>query len=367
MNKHTGKTQAIFLLGDQVYIDATDQLLNVKSLRAKNRYRYERAFSKKYSPEFARLTKYSPTHFTLDDHEFEDGWSGTPGKLPDATPLEKERRDTLIAKFDYGLRNAIRFQSSGRNKSNRFFSTAKTPFSYPLAPSELALPAFVLDSRTGREFRDSDDPMYRDMISKSVKKSLEVWLCEAQKNFGDAPKFIMSGSVIAPINKSYLNAPSLFRRQDNWHGYPKTVVWLFRFLLQNDIQNVVLVGGDEHLSAVAKLNIRPGTNELDSHDSESNSINAWQIVASALYSPMPFANSREADFLWDQEIAIPLPVESNLSACYTASRLSSCSSQFVKVSACKNLVTSTCYDANNTAINSKSFDLSKQEIIPGAH
>ena len=366
MNKHTSDTQAVFLLGDQVYADATDQLFNITSLRAKYRYRYERAFSKKYSPEFAALTKSSPTHFSLDDHEFEDGWAGRPEQLPNTTPLEQARRDSLLARSEYGLRNAIRFQSSGRDQSKPFFAKAETPFSYALERSELTFPAFLLDSRSSRKHRHSDDPMAQDMFDDAVRASLESWLRDAQSRFGDAPKFLMSGSVIAPINRSYSDAPSLFRRQDNWHGYPKSVQWLFDFLLDNQIQNLVLIGGDEHLSAVAKLSIEQSATASDLSDPAAPPITAWQIVASALYSPLPFANSGDTDFLWDQEVAIPLPPGSSSRACYTATKLSSCASQFVRVNACRQQVVVSCYDASNTMLNSRHFDLRKKAIISGS-
>lgn len=55
--------QMLFLIGDQIYADATDQLIAVQSPKAKYTDRYRCAFAAESSPYFARLVAQIPHAF----------------------------------------------------------------------------------------------------------------------------------------------------------------------------------------------------------------------------------------------------------------------------------------------------------------
>jgi cholesterol oxidase len=155
-----------------------------------------------------------------------------------------------------------------------------------------------MDTRSERELRMRGDAGLNARLTGSTQwAALMSWLLKAQKERPDHPKFVISGTPVAPVCRSFVEQPSLWRREDGWAGYPSSLSELVHFIVKQQIRNVVFVGGDLHLSAFGSL-----TFTLDGYDP----VTAWQIVSSGLYAPMPFANSHIADYAWNEPYTVPL-------------------------------------------------------------
>tara|TARA_R110002072_G_scaffold213_9_gene1528 strand:- start:11673 stop:17153 length:5481 start_codon:yes stop_codon:yes gene_type:complete len=329
----TAGAQMLFLIGDQIYADATDQLVEMKSLKAKYTDRYRRAFGAEYSPNFARLVKQVPTHFALDDHEKGDDWSGAPSDLP-VTPGDSH---------DYAAAMAARFLGSGRSSVPIRGKPCSSLHYYALShPLECDFPVFMTDTRSERDYRSSNDPGRHCLMADKQYRALTDWLLQAQRDFPQAPKFIVSGSILAPLPRGYLRAPSTWRQQDGWAGYPRTAESLLRLIAQRGIEKVVFVGGDAHLSAVSRLQLRL--------DAITAPVDVWQIVSSGLYAPLPFANAHVEDFIWDESHALPVHTGPSLAIDCTNTLLSDHYSQFVRVEATASQLSVSCFDETNTLL-----------------
>jgi cholesterol oxidase len=326
--------QLLFLIGDQIYADAMDQIFEIKTPNSRYTERYRRAFGFEDSPKFADLVKQIPTHFALDDHEFDDNWSALPG---DATDEQK-----LFQTYARG--SAARYMGSGRNQFPIRNATTPTPFYYPLVhPEECAFPMFLLDTRSEREFRESDLPSKYRLFDDVQYQTLTAWLVAAQANDPSVPKFIVSGSIVAPLPSTYCAQKSTWQQLDGWAGYPRTLEMLLLFIVCNEIENVVFVGGDAHLSSVSTLEL---TLPATPGSAEQHGV-VRQIVSSGLYAPLPFANAHVEDFTWDKKIALPTHLNTGLIIECTNTQLSDSYQQFVRVDADRKQITVTCYDASN--------------------
>ena len=347
MQNHLDSANHLFLIGDQIYADATDELFQVDSLRSKFRFRYENAFHAKTSPNFAALTRQIPTHFALDDHEWEDGWSGLPPVSTATTTQEIRQLDAITGIGSHGLENSRRFQSSGRDQIPVGGTKSVSPFSYAVNyPGESAYPIYVIDTRSNRTYRGNGATAVPQLFSNADRDDLLAWLSDAHADHPDKPKFIVSGSIVAPVTNWFASNPDAWALQDSWAGYPGSMASVMKHIADNEIQKVVFVGGDEHLSAWAKLTVAHG----------DKSVTAWQIVASGLYSPMPFANSKGTDFTWDAPVTLPSQ-DSGLSVSYRASLLSEAQSQFTKVSVTDSRLVLAVYDDEGTELANAAVNL----------
>jgi cholesterol oxidase len=333
--------QLLFLVGDQIYADATDQLIATQSPKARYADRYRRAFAAESSPHFARLVAQVPTHFALDDHENGDDWSGVPSGQSSGQPQGAPQ-----AGGDpnaYAIDMAARFMGSGRGQVPLPGASAYGQHYYALShPEECTFPTFVADTRSERVFRDSNAPGVHGLMGHLQYEALTTWLRNAQQEYPHSPKFIISGSIITPLPTHYCAEPSTWRQQDGWAGYPATLEALLAFIAAHAIQKVVFVGGDAHLSAVSRITLK--------QQGVQESTEVWQIVSSGLYSPLPFANAHVEDYTWSQAHALPLHVNKALSIECTNTLLSDHCSQFVRVDATDDQVVVTCFDESSTRL-----------------
>ncbi|CAA0109150.1 Cholesterol oxidase [Halioglobus japonicus] len=340
----TGPTgaQLLFLVGDQIYADATDQLFEVNSLNSRFTDRYRRAFGAVDSPNFNALVRQIPTHFALDDHEFADNFSGVHGEASDSESQRWQYAREMAACYMSSVRNQLPVGTTGA-------ALANGPFYYPLAhPQECDFPVFVMDTRSQRQLRCHNRAGGYTLIDDPQFKALTRWLQQAADNAADSPKFIVSGSIVVPLPAAYCSESSTWRRLDGWAGYPETLEAVLAYIVEHGIRNVFFVGGDAHLSAVAKLQIQsPGYAAVD----------VWQIVSSGLYAPMPFANSHVEDYLWDVSHRVPVHVEKSLTITCTNTLLSDVYSQFVEVDASASAVRVTCRDHNNIKVAEQNIQL----------
>ncbi len=299
----------VFFIGDQIYADATAEIVDADSWRERYLKRHEDAF--KAELPFGRLASQVPIHFALDDHEFSDNWSGEPSG-------ERYDRAKYVARLYQGAWRDVHpltsLDDSGDNNAGEFW--------YPLlTDEEVACPCFILDTRSERELR-IPGRIDAKMMGEQQTSALERWLIKYRSD--PRPKFVFAGVVIAPVEREFVTCPAAWRNQDGWAGYPTTLAQLVDLIVEKEIQNVVFVGGDLHLSAVARLELRC--------KSDGKSVVAWQIVSSGLYAPLPFANANPLDFDWGQDTVLPLPGQA-VSVSYRAELLSVAMSQFMRVDA----------------------------------
>lgn len=196
---------AVVLLGDTPYIDST----NLDHQRA--RYR---AFSA--APEFARLMREVSTYGTWDDHDI--GRNDTNGVLDG-----KERSRQAFMEY----------------RANRSFGEGDDGVytSFRRGPVEV----FVLDTRwfAGTEGAISD-PEGVTLLGAAQWAWLERGLREST-----APCKILACGMI-------WNDATRPGKTDHWGRYPHEREALFRFIGDNEIEGVVLVGGDIHWSRVVR-------------------------------------------------------------------------------------------------------------------
>jgi hypothetical protein len=166
------------------------------------------------------------------------------------------------------------------------------------------LPFFVMDTRTERTLREASVKVtHACMIGPRQIDALKRWLKQQQHGANkEKPKFIVSGSVLAPVPRNFTELPWMYRSNDDWAGYPATWHELVRHIIEEQIQNVVFISGDYHFSAVAKLTLNS-----DAYFGGKQPVVAYSIVASGLFAPLPFASGKREDFDWGGARPIWLP------------------------------------------------------------
>lgn len=283
---------AVFFVGDQIYADATAAILDATVWRERYSLRYREAFNSRH---LRQLLMTVPTHFAVDDHEFADGWSG----LPPAGGALTQDNDGA-GRHRLARRAARSFLGSGRESKPVTAESGRCgALWYPLSHAhEMVCPAFVMDTRSERELRmKGASGLDARIAGRAQWEALERWLREANRIRHTYPKFIFSSSVIAPVSRDFSAHEHLWRREDGWAGYPASLRRIVEVIVEEGIRSVVFVGGDLHLSAVGRLQLQV-TGRVP--------VTAWQIVASGLYSPLPFANRRPESFDWNVDHDIPV-------------------------------------------------------------
>ncbi len=261
---------ALFL-GDQIYSDATANVFDTTEVVERYWERYRDAFGSSHSPNMQKLLNYLPAYFALDDHEFGDGWFGNETIETDADP---EKREQYRA-----ARDAARsYQGMASYEKDKF------KFWYEI--DSYAYPFFVMDTRTERKIRWADTKPSEAVITCPTQSDqwakLTDWLESKPSNL---PKFIACGSPLAPpLMETIRNAES-WRNDDGWLGFPGSLAKFVEFICERQIKNVIMLGGDLHLSAYASMTFH----------ANGKSAHVHQIIASGLYSPLPFANVKPAE------------------------------------------------------------------------
>lgn len=335
LDARTTSCDALFLIGDQIYADATAGLFDPASWRDRFEQRHRDALSGEHIRDVLRSV---PVHFAVDDHEFADNFAGPigpPAPVAHYAPWQENAvvrriKAGLLVKntelpsdseYDFALQVAERYQGSKR---------AAVPFGDPIVGvgrfwyalehgNEFPCPAFVLDTRSERTRAAAGQPAR--LMSDTQLAALEAWLDIAHRDHPDRPKFIFSGSVIAPLTRD-AHRDAMWRREDGLAGYPDELGQIVAHIVKHKIQRVVFVGGDLHLSCGCRLWLSNGTGEP---------VQALQIVASGLYAPLPFANLSPHEIAWNERCTITLP--NGLSIDYEPQFLSSSRSHFVQVGA----------------------------------
>lgn len=316
----------LFLIGDQIYADATAGLLDPSSWRDRYVDRYRHAFS---SANLRDLLKSIPCHFAVDDHEFADNYSGVvkkPRRQEGYQPWQEEWEAIRIAdgqittrEFGFAKLTARNYLGSARDAA-AFGSSQAQPGAlwYALDSGELACPAFILDTRSEREL--SARNAAARLMSPEQMKAFKEWLISIEDC--SKPKFIFSGSVIAPLTRDALKR-GMYMREDGIAGYPRELAEIVSTIVEHEIERVVFVGGDLHLSCMCHMTLKDCT-------PGGKSVDALQIVSSGLYAPLDFANTSRQDIAWRGRATIQCD---GYAIDYTPLPLCADRPHFVKVSA----------------------------------
>jgi len=273
----------LFLIGDQIYADATANILDSRAWRERYGQRYRLAFTSKHA---RTVLAHLPTHFAIDDHEISDNWSG-----------EAKRSKEVL----HAVQSAKCFQSSGRETLPINPPREKrlgTALWYSLSErQEHCCPAFVMDTRSEREPRGYNAPGTQ-LVSIEQRTALADWLGAVNQGpSSNMPKFIFCGVGIAPISREFAAFGQTWRSQDWWPGYPRTLSDILFKILTEGIRHVVFVSGDLHLSSASKLTL--------GHRDTNDVATVWQVVSSGLYAPMPFASAQPAAYDWNTPVRLP--------------------------------------------------------------
>jgi cholesterol oxidase len=283
----------LFLVGDQIYADATANILDAEAWRERYCKQYRDAFTTPYA---RRVLAQVPTHFAIDDHELMDNWSGQDPLAPGG----REPRDAQRARetIEHAVRAATFFQGSGRDRKSIGPATPPPGLWYALDDvREHCCPTFVMNTRSERHLRRAGAGRNVQFVSRAQLDAVERWLADANRPGDprrDMPKFIFCGVGIAPISRDYAAFPETWRSSDWWLGYPRALTHVLGTIVRDQIPHVVFVSGDLHLSSLSRLELRADGAEMI----------AWQVVSSGLYAPMPFANADLADYDWNQPVRV---------------------------------------------------------------
>jgi phosphodiesterase/alkaline phosphatase D-like protein len=265
---------ALFLIGDQIYSDATAGVFDPKSRRERFYEAYREAWT---APNARAVLSRLPTYMMMDDHEAGNDWHPDDSLSPKERALRRE-----------GLAAFRRYQwlHSPGNRDRTMAAPDAGPWWYSFDLE--GFPVFVCDTRSGRQGRDR-------ILDRDQYDALIEWLRTAQgspdADTADRPKFVVSPSVVLPLQKPLKDdgTAAWATRSDGWDGFPEQLVDLFSVIVREGITNVVFLCGDAHLSMHTRIWFVDGRGER-------RPISAWCIMAAPMYAPYPFVNSPVDEF-----------------------------------------------------------------------
>jgi cholesterol oxidase len=307
----------VLLVGDQIYADATVDAFDTRELREVFARRYREAFK---APHMKKLLASVPVYMAVDDHEFEDNWQGNAAHLA----ADDKMAHDYMERFRHGIAAVRAYQWSMTRRDGTpaapATTVAKDDNGLWHTFDSAGLPFFVMDTRTERTLRGAS--VTRESATLVCKRQLRAlcdWLSAADP---EKPKFVVCSSVLAPVHRGAVAHPSLWRNNDGWAGFPATWRALVKHIVTKNIQKVVFVSGDYHISMLAELTLRVG----------DQSVVAYQLVSSGLYAPLPFANDDATEYEWGKSTELPWS-DTEAALEFKPYLLSTAPSQFMRVDA----------------------------------
>jgi cholesterol oxidase len=256
----------ILAIGDQVYMDASIIDMGTPTGFA--------SFEKPYvewlgNPAIRNVFSRIPLYAMLDDHEFRNGY------VPSS--IQKNVDKTL-----HDLYCIYQRQLSPDNTGlQRWFSLKNGGY-----------PFFVMDTRSEREPRTIENFESAKICSAQQFEALKESLSKHQNS--SCPFFIVSPSVVFPLHNCVFpdagGHPSYGLQEDGWDGYPASFKELLKFIALNEIENVVILSGDYHLSCVSTLCVNAAGKKP---------IHILSVISSGSYEPYAAAVYRKRDIAFD--------------------------------------------------------------------
>ena len=252
----------MLLVGDQIYADAT---AGYSTLPRQSRNSACVTSMHSLRCEFRKLAAQLPLYMAPDDHEINDNWS-----LDELDEGKAAQRLFYTAAASYSA-----YQWAHSSRSIGTTSANSVPgFNYSFDAGGYDF--LVLDTRTQRLRHKAPHP---ELMVEEQLKLLERWLTDRKDQ--NAPKFIVTGSVLAP-GMWQSDLPYSDLTADNWQLAQEQRRRVLGFIRENKIPNVVFISGDYHCCASATLKF-------------DNGVKAYALVSPPLYAPFPYANvSRQA-------------------------------------------------------------------------
>lgn len=300
----------LVLLGDQIYADATANVAETTEVTERGAERYRAAWQGRYSRQLLRQL---PSWLVVDDHEFGDNLDG---------PGDGEPDKAFVEGFEAAMAYQWRWQRSQQAVPARHpvlpeKGRKARGFWYPFEIG--GIPAFAADTRSERDRRTAAKWHQAHLVGDEQLKAIKEWLSLHRTQ----PKLLFSGSVAGLPELRAQRESAWGLHADDWCGYPATWQELLAHIVQDGIRNLVFVGGDYHLSAVAELEIRGAGG--------APPVRALSVVASGWNASLPFANPRRFDFAWGEQRAVPGTCH-RVQAWSTPQLLSTAQRQFTKLS-----------------------------------
>lgn len=349
----TAPVQALLLLGDQIYADATANIAETTERDERGAQRYRESWGSTATRQlFSRL----PVWLVVDDHEFDDNLDGADHAAADS--LRGQR-------FFHGFLAATAYQSRfHRPERPRLSRPSMGPQGWKVehglwhAFEVGGIPAFAADTRTERTSRTLRNWRDVTIMGEEQMCAIEGWLQAHPKG----PKLLCSGSVFALPENRFVAEPTTCVAADNWLGYPASWRRLVRFIVRNEIEGLIFVAGDYHLSALVEIEL----------SSQGKSVTALNLVCSAWNASLPFANAQPSDFTFDQPVRAP-GSDADVAMVSTARFASDALRQFSKITVSqdpadggKAMVAMDVYEPGNTLAKELRAPLAVGSRTPGA-
>lgn len=251
--------QRLLLLGDQIYADATAGLLDPARLADRYRLPYEELL--RVAP-LRRIMGRIPISYMLDDHEIVDNWEPF---VQGATGKRYRRGLDAYWRYQRGDHRPPGQRGQGGDDT--------TWFTVPGNGWEL----FGADTRTERDARSEATLEQAEILGAAQRGALESWLTQLPR---DDLKLVAAPAMLLPRVLDGLEEPL---HLDNWQGYPASLHRLLALICDEQIDHVVYLSGDAHLSCDARITVL-------GPDGKTARLRA--LHAPALYAPLPFANEQ---------------------------------------------------------------------------
>lgn len=287
---------ALVLLGDTIYADATASLFDPHSYYERFRVRYRTAFGGKYAKH---LMANLPTHFVIDDHEIINNWQGVDD--PSKTIRTGFERQSHEYQFDTAVDEAWHFLRRPKHGWRRS-GDQKPPLWDEFQVS--GFPFFSFDTRTERSSESSRMDV-EALMGKTQIEHFTDWL-EQRKVQQSKVIFLASGSPLLKASEDLMRFPAVSAWTDELIGYPGFVLEITRLLAdyQNHMLNsgngrptIVWLSGDLHLSFDSLVRLVPKGNDQNGGVRRTDApVMIRHICASGLHIPIPFGNNDGAVF-----------------------------------------------------------------------
>ena len=270
-----------FLLGDQIYADATAGIADSRNPVERYFARHMAAMSRgKRNPMGERRRSMGdmlgslPVYLTQDDHEFADGWPGK-GSLEPGQVQGRARDKRMVAVAKSAVRAFQQLhmpaQAAGVGKSSGSYEFRQGCVRF-----------FVLDTRGERQ----PEP-HKRLLSRETMGALDRWF--ADDAGGKTLNCLVSGSVLLPRLAPGYNPANPGEDSVAWCPEERTklLAMLSRWAQHMQPRHFLLLSGDYHLSAALSVSVG------------HRSVGA-AIVVPPLYATLAFTTPpREA--LWANE------------------------------------------------------------------
>jgi cholesterol oxidase len=289
--------QFLILAGDQIYVDETAGLFDVGSPVERYVRPHENFFSK---PAVKKALMRLPAYCMLDDHEIFDNWEPPLRASQDGKAAQSEAYSAFEAfeQYQWNMGPGPSFDHrAAMNPVPAELSPAPNGhrrYWYHFSPGGFGM--FMMDTRTERDRRTlrklgssigedaqrTEQINHAKIVSEEQFSALEDWLKKLQTEQGDTPKSVVTPSVVFPWYKDVEHNRLYAARCDGWDGYRASLRRLLSFIGRNQIQNVIFLSGDYHLSCFAHATIEAGGGKP---------VLVRSVVSSGMYAPYPFANA----------------------------------------------------------------------------